>query len=596
MAKFIVINILILVPLSYCYNFLETVNVDEKNICKQNIVREIYDKEASIIFVQELGDADDLNVYVPDRAHIIFSTKHKYKGLFNKSYDFVIPARNSTVLFHLLRKLWNERMWDKVSFPRRRYLIFMEDDEDIEEVVRFLKERFIIRLIIIVVHNATDFTAYRNVDICKEPSYVIENCNCNNITIHLPFLNLKSKSLKGCSIKIVTLPLALSDKFVGYSPKNRNSGITIRPMIFLKHMFGARVSIIVPNRKDQIILGNPYNDLNRFDGDVLACSASNLHQTYKYFELSQSIFTEPNVWLMEKPKPLNNIQVILHIWNYRRLLLYLTCFIVTVMVDRLFQKFLPSFNTTLGKSIMYFLQLSFGSCVRHLPIHNSKRLFLTSYLIFSFYMTLGFQSQLSSVLTVPLEQKPMNSIQELFDNSYTMILPIATYDYVKNSKRALNRKLMEHAIFFDRHKSNLTNTELALLHPKSAVMTTKFITGEIDINKFYFLHDSLIPDIDLHYVLPTGSYYMHYVNVLIDTVRENGLVEKWVRDIMQNQISVHKDHFLISLNIRHFQGAFTCLIIGFIFSLFVFFVEMLFNKCDSSRKKQRKFTPFPYVN
>lgn len=568
------LTILLTVHLSNGNKLLDHVKLNEAKICKGNIIRTLYDIETSIMYVRQ--DEEDFNVYVGDRSQVIFSPHLRYENPFKKQYNFVIPARNGSSLVEICEELWSKHVWNKTLYPRRSYLIFLEVNENIDEIFDYLKELFIIKVILVVLDDDLTYTLYRNVNFCLEVSYAIERGNCNDIK-KTTFLKRTMINLNGCSMRVVALPFVLSDNYAGYDPEHK-IGITLRPLILLERLFGLNVSVIIPSNKEQDYLASPENDATSFNGDILASTLFRQFDNYKNFELSRTIIYEKVIWLVSKPEKYSNLETTLRIFSYKILIIYMTIFIIIVTIDTMYENLIcPSREKDLGETILHLFVLALGSCVKKLSNNSAKRLFLAFYLYFSLLSCTIFHTKLSSILTVPMYERPINSMEELIDSSYTIFMRRGREFYYENSTYPLAKKLLKRTTFFSLHNITVSDTELVAQHPKSATHSRMLKTTIGDLMKFHKFNDDIISTMDMAYVLPSGSYYMYYINFIIARVQEHGFLVKWANDILYGDIPTDPKE-IISLNISHFEAAFVAWMTGILLSTLLFLGELFWYK------------------
>lgn len=543
--------------------------------CKGNIIRRLYNCHTNILYVRH--EKDDFNVQVGDLAFITVSTNNfNYHHSFNKYYDFVIPARNSSELFDTLNDLWAKKIWNTKLFPRRKYLIFMESRENVDEVFRYLKKMFIIKIILIVFDDAANYQIYRTDNICKEPTYKIEKGSCNDIK-ETKFLKRRDTNLRGCPLKVIALPWYTSDNYAAYEP-GRKIGITIRPMFLLRQKFGANVSFTVPNRSEQLIIGSPEGEISTIDGDVVACSLfRGLFNSFKYFELTNSIMREKILWFVSKPEQYNNLETVLNVFHYKFLLVYVIVYLLEIVIDRIYISVHQLKKTDLSTSMLQIFLLGLGCCIHKMPKSTVKRIFLISYIYFSFFVCLTFHTRLSSVLTVPMYEKPINSLEELLQSSYTIFLSTRAKLYYENLTNPLAKMVMKRATFYTKNNDTMSDVQMVLNNPKSAAISRKLKCSFAEYRSAHKFPDEIISIIDISYVLPNGSYFMYYLDDIVRLVQEHGFLGKWTNEVMYEHTPKESDK-LKSLHMSQFQAAFTAWTFGIVISAIVFVAEIIWHK------------------
>lgn len=583
----IIIIVVLIVHLINANNkFLQHTAYNEIKVCKSNIIRKSYNFDTSIMYVKRITD-DDLNVYIEDIPYVIYLIDHHYEKLFTKYYDFVIHANNGTNLIQLIYEFSNKNNWNKRLFPKRKYLIFMDDDDNVDEVFRYLKEMFIIKVILIIVNDDLTYTVYRNVNFCNERTYKIDYGNCNDIR-KMKFLSHRKLNLNGCSIRVIALPYVVSNNYAGlirnYNNTNRYKvGITIRSLFLLKRIYKLNISILTPDKDEQEYLSSPQYEEKSFNGDILACVLFRQFGNYKNLELSRAILHEKILWLVSKPERYNNIQTMLRIFNYKILIMYTIVFIITIIIIA-FDNLLHSlFNNDIIKLMLNLFSLALGNAVNKLPKSSTKRLYLIFYIYFSYISCIIFHTGLSSVLTVPLYEKPINTIEDLIDSSYKIFMHKRREFYYENSTYPLAKKLLRRATFYSCINVTISDVEIVLRNPKSATHSRLLKNSVVDYMKVNQFYDNIISLIDMSYVLPSGSYYMHYIDYIITVVQEHGFISKWSQEILYDRIPTGGDE-IISLNTSHFQAAFTVWLIGIGLSVSAFLAEIIWiNKWKRKR-------------
>lgn len=536
-------------------------NRNVENCCK-NLIRSIFANTSDLLLIA----SNDLDLIAEEIPHVTISPIRPFR-----KYNYVIQTKNYATLIESINKLQTKKFWNARLEPKRKFLIFVASDTKIQKAFNYLKQLFIINVIIIKVIDGSNFVMYKNKDICRKITYQKTYGDCNRIGVNR-FLQ-PQYSLKGCTLRVIALPLILEKEFAGFQ-RNGTIGILIRPLLLGKYLFKLNINVTIPDNYTQEKYASPSGESTEItNGDLLIGSPYRHLNIMKNFEFSRTVSTGKGKWLVQKPKRHSSLNLLLEIYNYKVWLIRAVIFFLTITIDRLFDLIHNPVNYDITQSMIYYKQIDFASCVKKLPNYLTKRLFLAVYFLYSMHFATVFQTKLNSYITIPLYEKSINRAEDLLTYSYTPFFTNRTEIHYKSAPHSTAKEIVKRSKIISKTNRTLTDVQIVLSQEKNALYSSKIFTSLEERVLLHSFVDEIGYAFDFCYALPNASYFMLYVNTLIRLARESGFLVKWENDLNYFYKPV-QNYAKTAVSFKHIQGAFICHYFGVVISLIVFFCEL----------------------
>lgn len=329
----------------------------------------------------------------------------------------VDDVRNIAGIFEKYRA---SPMFNPIYSPRGKVLIHSKTFTHFDETVKYFWDNNFIDLMFI---NGTDvFTTYPywpETKCGKEVFYKhLGNCRNGFQSTWEPF----PSNLNDCVINAATFGKHIQMPFLDDTNLlSERTGILIQPLRLAMSKYQLKINYIVPDDGLQLqktIKGSPYFYDSLYKErlyDLLVVEVFRLDNTIGLFECSEIIFFEPNVWMTPKPKELSKLKVIFNVFAPS---LWLCLLLVLLLVTTLLRS---STDRNLSESFLLIYSITIGTCAYNLPNNFKSRLLFSFYLLFSLHIIFFFQSKLSSVLTSPNRELPINNFERLAHSNLHLI-------------------------------------------------------------------------------------------------------------------------------------------------------------------------------
>lgn len=229
-------------------------------------------------------------------------------------------------------------------------------------------------------------------------------------------------------------------------------------------------------------------------------------------------------------------------------------------------------------SFFDIIHLTLGYGILRNPDTLLLKFFIGTYLIYCLHINTIFQGKLSGVLTAPNLEPRLKTIEELADSNIIPAMVNYSFNEFETCKTNVAKKLRQKAEvlqfgsnssakFFEYVSRNGSVTYLAygnhfinLLSSKSSLYT--------------ITEDSCKTGFKCSFAFRRGIPVLLTMNQIIRGIREGGLVNKWLSDLMVISFEPNSPKH-ITLTIEHLKAAFILLGFGCSASFLVFIGEIV---------------------
>lgn len=293
-------------------------------------------------------------------------------------------------------------------------------------------------------------------------------------------------------------------------------------------------------------------------------------------ECSHIFFIDPGFWVVPVPKQIPRVAIFFHAFNlYIWLILLATTTFVSLIVytmsvvarDPLFSKFEIALKQTFSISL---------SMTSHIwPKSFSVSFILIMYVVYSLHITSMYQGRISSILTKPLYEKGISSLEELIDSGLPFICnefnlrQMVVHDDYRISKIFASRAVL-------RNVSGVGRLMEILRYQNGSTTTLRtlydFIGGPMTKLKVFPMQG--FAPLRFNYVLKAGLGFFDDFNDALLRLIEGGFYWKWLSEGKIYPVE-SDDGSKIVLTLQHLQGAFVIYFIGLVTASFVFCIEVI---------------------
>lgn len=500
---------------------------------------------------------------VPNPVLVIDSEK-PVEGINDFPCSYLFRAKDARELKDVFDWFQTSPLWNTRLSPRRKQLMVLDSDLEIEDVFNYMHKRHVIEMAVVVKLHGGLWKGYKR-EICgNHLNSTVFRCGDG--------LRLGSypKKLSGCNFTASLIQTAYA-LHKPEDPKN-NPGILTKPLYFLIWKYHLNVTFIIPPIEDhkKFFLGiECITNLSMAHHELISASPARIGSTSKFYELSNIVLRANRVWLVPKAKKLPNYQILASIFDGIIWIGVLVSIVVTVSVVWIISKVkhIKKFDT-LSECLVNVIQISIGSSLENIPdIRLLKFLFL-AYFLYSMHIIYFFQTKLSGVLTVPTYEKTVHSSHDLADSELTPLLFFeGDHHLINMSANPLARIIHKKCVVTNENRT----TEMVWKHRNVSALYSIGSLTRTDMKLVNYFPDDLLVRSEIMYILPNGSFYLRYVNDIIDVSTENGFMLKWTAEWTQNQEKNFDGNVVLTM--EHLQGAFYLLFLGYLASTAAFIVE-----------------------
>lgn len=483
----------------------------------------------------------------------------------------------------------------------RTYVMFIDKYTDL---VAMLEDGFLSKdgKFVIFIPQINQIDLCRNLDkYYVYNTYIITNNYTNIYKIH-SFYGIQH--MGACSRNITlefdsfpkkfmnrTLTAALFDKhlplpYIG-DPSSKFPGVLIKPLHLLTEKYGVRFNYEVESieREENFIrrgIAEVEDDLNIGKFDVIVFEPYRFAYSYQVVSTSDIVFYNPHIWLVPKPNKMPNFKVLISIFNAITWLLIFFVLILTVSVwhfyaksngDKLYDSYIKCFLD------IYILNLSMG--IPTIPNSIRLKFLFVIYILYAFHVSAFFQGKLSSVLTSPIYDSRILTLQQLADSELKILVVYHKLTAIKNINTDVALKMASKSEPFEEKYVSINRPEYVM---KRRDVALSALSGDLNLTDAYktevdIIKDVFLPDLEGTYQMKKHNPIMLTLNNVIRVIREGGLHIKWLNDmrivnfIMYSKEKEADDHQII-LTFEHLEGPFILLGFGITMSTIIFLIEI----------------------
>ncbi|XP_069942931.1 ionotropic receptor 21a-like [Cherax quadricarinatus] len=410
----------------------------------------------------------------------------------------------------------------------------------------------------------------------------------------------KLNDFRGSELRAVTFEHAPSIvQLQDTSGGHHYDGIDIRLLYILADALNFRLKIITPSDGDK--WGSPLGNgsWSGLTGDLTQHRAhmgvANLFIHIHYLEvvdMTVAYDMEFGCFLTPLPRPLPQWLALLYpfssqVWWVTVVLLVVGT-PVLYLTSRLAQHFLhneTSWATNLSHNLFYGTAIFFGMGMPRLPESDVTRSYFIMWVWYGMLLTVVYRSSLTAFLTIPLQQPPINTLQQLVGSS----LPAwgatgLTFKKIleENPDPTVQRLALRYLPVTDASQGILLTAQgkYAMMENRQFlqyVIATNY-TNQFGEETLHVMKECFLP-FRIGMAMPKQAPYKPNFDIIVTRVVEAGLVGKWLREVLfmsrRRGSTAAQDTTNTAFTLDNLQGAWLLLGSGLLISLVVFLLEVM---------------------
>lgn len=505
-------------------NFEENYEIETTKTCIEQIAIKSFHNDVLLI----INDAETID-YVPynfyNNSRIIYDFLYDYNLTYGHYYfNHIIFAKDSRTLIERFIRYRTSALYHSIYTPKGRFILYVKDWSNIENVIRFLWNNYIIN--VMIVHNLTIYSTYPYWEKSMCGLHVLYKSigSCDNV-VNITW-ETYPKNLNNCKMSAIIFGTHIQMPYLDNdNVHDEKTGVLIQPLRLLTSRYKLSVNYIIPNDSMQtrwVESSNvTYDDLYNGEYDLQVCFPFQLFENAERYEISDIMFIEKKVWIVPKPKQLNKLWMIGRLFNWNLWLLWFITFLIIT-----FAYWIMLIIKMKGNNVNYQLafitvyRISLGIGAPNLPHNTSTRLLMMAYILYSFHVVFYFQGKLSSVLTSPNYEEPINNYERLARSNlkiafyYHFNLNTLKYSFNRYAKILAKKSFLHSNISYNppdlvlrndiyastafAHNSNITDAHKTQVSTKTICSTCNnfsklhlFCSWYSSRIRFYFLYNLL---------------------------------------------------------------------------------------------------------
>lgn len=326
-------------------------------------------------------------------------------------------------------------------------------------------------------------------------------------------------------------------------------------------------------------------------GDILFGGVFPDYDVHEDFDSSVSYLEDSYTWVV--PRAYKSPPWVALIVIYKKLV-WLTAgatFAVCVLAWKAFavlsddSKYHKCFSHCLLNT--WYISLGFASYMQ--PVRHSLRVFFMFLNIYCILFLTAYQTKLIDVLTHPSYEKQVKTVQELINSDLKIGGVEELRDLFENSTEPDNYKIGEEWI-------SVVDVEVALInvvvHRNFSVLCSRLelqylsaVMPELSDNfgnPTYYEFEGSVFNVPLEIVTLKGYPLLKRINSFLSVFKQIGVIER-IRRIFTNLVAVRKGKLLTktetdnALSLRHLEGGFLVLIVGYLSGSTALICELIWN-------------------
>ncbi|XP_042856725.1 glutamate receptor ionotropic, delta-1-like [Penaeus japonicus] len=311
-------------------------------------------------------------------------------------------------------------------------------------------------------------------------------------------------------------------------------------------------------------------------------------------DFSVPVYTDSQAILMVRPTVESDVSGFIkpftsEVW----LLIFLSIFSIGVAMigiesaeGKIFNFSTPSLGS---KAFMWVVQALSQESSEWLPVKDGGRLLVTTWLLASLVFMSSYSGILTAMLTVPRVTIPIDSLADLVTQDelpWRLEAGSMMYSFFEESENEMGQKVFNDkaGTFQDcwAARENIANGEFAAICDSTTMMKAMSwdfsTTGDCHL---YIARQKVYTNGLLAIAFRNKSAYLPHANRIITTLKEAGIIDKWLRDQMTNTSqclrppSADRSEGIAALDLQSFYGPIMVLAGGAVLGAILIVLEII---------------------
>ncbi|GLV36699.1 Ionotropic receptor 60a [Carabus blaptoides fortunei] len=345
---------------------------------------------------------------------------------------------------------------------------------------------------------------------------------------------------------------------------------------------------------DHNLLNNEFDDLREYlKNEHCQIAIGNLLPKppffFEYFDISYPYYSDNYYWYVPKASFGDKWHSLYLIFPITMWLSILAIYLFNILVWFTFTRFVDDIAEI--KSMSWCVIETWRSLLQgsfKLPKTSVMRILVITWSSIGFILASAYQSQLLSILTSPIYNHQLSTLQELADSSLHIAYTGHGLDSYKDSTVEVERRIFAKAQFYPpaefvtfirNHSSHIafqgSATRIRYTH-------LLYYTNPDGTSKIHEIQKSMFKTISCMYTA-RGYPLLERINNIVRLLLENGLFHKWIKDMDMDKVhDVMSENKTGKLSMHDLKGIFGLLLFGIVLSSLTFIVEIFISYKNKS--------------
>lgn len=536
--------------------------------CIENLIDKLFDQKSPIFYIR--GEKN-LKFIFPSRETFVYHYK-SVRTHANKNY--IIQTKNYNETSEIMNFLsTREKLWN----ARANFIIYLTDEEDIVKILEEILKADLRKFILVTKQNKIrSLDPYDEENVCGMYAKKISTTTCEDLQ-QVKFFE-KIKNLHNCNFTFLIHDKKWSYPLANY--KNLSDLYVYNfPLELMRAKFGLKISYKVVDGIIDSLNDDDSPSLEKILDKTIDTRAGELHYGYgtigeNRVEITDIFFFSPSYWVVVKPNLMSNVQILGYIFNEVIWVSILSIFVFVVSFCYFLMRKTEE-RKEMTNLVTKIFSVNLGMGIGKMPKSKSLKILLLFFMLYSFHLVCFYQGTLSSFLTTPVYEKGINNMEELAESDEVVIYDHAIYVILLSySDLPFVKKLQKKAIIHS--QSDIDYLDLLMEWKNFSREVSRLVLSiKPYSHKLRTIGDLCLPQMTLFYALRRGHPLFEFLNGVVKSIREHGLYQPLLNYITRKKFVESEERNEIVLTTDHILGAIFILFGGYVFGLFVFFLELL---------------------
>lgn len=554
--------------------------------CLKITIRHLFPQNCSLVFL--IGNYNAVMTSdVSKNPYIYFYLHENFIKIYQfhqKHFIFFVDSISEIQL--AVHKMKNIHIWHSGISSYGKFLIFLSTERiNVPNIFEQLWELDMTQIVLVIyemdtkVFTIASSSRYFEQNQCGKKAKKILYTPCTDI-LYSKFYPIPNK-LSYCSLKVLAMDRLFNYPFIYKNSENITTGLLIRPLHFIQDILNLSLVFLSDNdigiqkKFIETQSSNLFNQLldNRTVDVLCATPARNLKE-YDYYCHTDIYFHDNYIWVAPKPGKMSNIKILATIYQAKTWIILSCVFILVTCVWSL-RGSLKRGKLTAIDNFFDIIKITLGQPISKTDLFLGRRHLIIFYLIYSCEINWHFQCKLNSILTSPIYEKGLKSVEELINSKLTPWVLDNIREGLLFTNTSLSNDLYRKSQL---RPHGIQETEALAFLIKNRNISTHILMVYLSTLPTYkdqvdLLGSDFLTILESSYATRLGNPIRHKMNKAIGKILSGGFDKKFVLDVQKvNFVKTVDDKVMLTLG--HTQGAFLILGLGLVAAGFIFILEL----------------------